>query len=110
MFFLIADWPVDLRLFEIRPAAPQLAFAGDSLPVECLVSNENLHGVYWYRQGQRVLTNSSAHIRVEESRRDPTKVNLTLRWVDSLPLPYFSEHLYHAFNSLYKPLNETNLK
>ena len=81
MLGLFTDWPVDLRVFELDPSGTQLAFAGDTLPIKCTASNNNLQGLYWYRQEMRVLNNRTAKLELVEDHNDPAMRTVTLRFV-----------------------------
>jgi len=74
----VVDWPVDLKVFEVQPGSPQLVFEGDSLPIQCIVSNDSppLINVYWTRQGKPVHTSPSEGIIVD-SRRDELAATTT---------------------------------
>ncbi|XP_067943707.1 adhesion G protein-coupled receptor A3-like isoform X3 [Watersipora subatra] len=73
------DWPVELRVFELQPSHTQLVFAGDSLPINCAASNDNLRSLSWYRQGLRVVTNNTAKIQVDTDFSDRSLRVVTLR-------------------------------
>lgn len=73
------EWPVDLSTFELQPSNTQLVFAGDSLPIDCKASNNNLAKIYWSRQGKRVVTNTTAKIQIEEDREDSAMIIVTLK-------------------------------
>ena len=77
---VLADWPEDLKVFEIRPSTKPLLFVGDSVPIDCVASNNDLHGIHWYRQGLKVVTNSTANIVLQEDHSDPATLTLTLRY------------------------------
>lgn len=77
-FSAASDWPVDLKIFELEPGDSQLVFAGDTLPVDCKVSNDKPVTVYWMRQGLRVTNNRSAGISLLNSEASEI-VTLTLQ-------------------------------
>ena len=72
------DWPIDIRLFELRPSINQLVFAGDRMPLDCRVSNDDIKGIYWYRNGRKVVNNTAAKITVTQNTSEQGLINLSL--------------------------------
>lgn len=62
----IADWPIEIPLFELVPSSSQVVFEGDSLPLRCRVSGlvDEPTKVVWLRKGQEVKSNQVQGLEV----------------------------------------------
>lgn len=74
----LIDWPIDVRLFELRPSSNQLVFAGDRMPIDCRVSNDGIKGIYWYRGDRKVITNATSKITVDQTISEQGLITLSL--------------------------------
>ena len=48
------------------------------MPLDCRVSNDDIKGIYWYRNGRKVVNNTNAKITVTQNTSEQGLINLSL--------------------------------
>ena len=48
------------------------------MPLDCRVSNDDIKGIYWYRNGRKVVNNTAAKITVTQNTSEQGLINLSL--------------------------------